>query len=132
MHARRRGASECPELYNAAEVNLSRERATVQKYMITLFNLKKGVDPAEYEKWAREVDVPVVRSLESVKSMRLNRVVGTLDGSDPPYQYMELIEITDFDKLGQEAQSEAIGKVAAEFQSRFAADLVFLFEEQVI
>jgi len=104
----------------------------MQKYMVVLFNLKAGVAPADYESWAAEIDAPGVRRLSSVAKFGITRVVGTLDGSEPPYQYTELIEVTDFDKLGQEAQSEEIQKIGATFQERFADQPVFLFLEQFI
>lgn len=71
----------------------------MRKYMIALFNLKQGVNPEHFETWMRTAAAPTVRSLKSVEDMRVNRVVGTLDGSPPAYQYMELIVINDFDQL---------------------------------
>ena len=31
--------------------------------VVVLFNLQEGVEPAEYEEWARTVDIPNVRRL---------------------------------------------------------------------
>lgn len=101
----------------------------MQKYMVVLFNLKPGVSAAEYEKFAAGEDMPAVRKLPSVTDMRVQRVVGTMDGSKPPYQYMELISIKDFDQLGQDAQSAEIQKIAQKFMG-FAEKPVFLFQEQ--
>lgn len=101
----------------------------MQKYMIVLFNLKPGVKAEDYEHFAAQEDMPMVKRLPSVQDMKVNRVVGTLDGSKPPYQYMELISIADFDQLGKDAQNEEIQKVAAKFLT-FADKPVFLLEEQ--
>jgi len=51
--------------------------------MVVLFNLKPGIRPEDYERWAREVDVPAVSSLQSVDRFRVCRAIGTL-GSDAP------------------------------------------------
>lgn len=124
-------ASRRDRFHNSEGEQPSRGNA-VQKYMLVLFNLKEGVRPADYEKWAAEVDAPGVRRLGSISSFGVNRVVGTLDGGEPPYRYAELMQVTDFDQLGADAQAEEIQKIGATFQEKFAAEPVFLFLEQFI
>ncbi len=104
----------------------------MQKFMIVLFNLKEGVSPADYEKFIAEEDAPVVRQLPSVIDMKVNRVVGTMDGAPAPYQYMELITVTDFEQLGADAQSQAVQEVAGKFQTMVEGKPVFLFQEQFV
>lgn len=86
--------------------------------IIVLFNLKQGVDPAQYEKWARETDIPGVRGLGSCSDFQVYRATG-LFGSDepPPYAYIETIDIKGMDAFLGDVQSEAVQKVAAEFQT---------------
>lgn len=101
--------------------------------LIVLFNLKPGVDRAEYEKWAREVDAPTVEDLESVDGFSLVRVIGMLGSQDPaPYGYCEVIEVSDLEKLGSEMQSEAMQEVFATFQDRYADQPVLLVTEPVV
>jgi hypothetical protein len=91
-----------------------------------LVNLKPGIDPAEYEEWARTTDMPGVRALGSCTDFQVYRTTGLL-GSDapPPYRYIETIDISGMDEFGADVQSEAVQKVAAEFQ-RFADNPQFI------
>ncbi|WP_202389090.1 REDY-like protein HapK [Pelagerythrobacter marinus] len=97
--------------------------------IIVLFNLKEGVDPAAYEEWARTTDIPGVRGLKSVEDFQVYRATG-LFGSDatPPYAYFEVIDITGIDAFEGDASSEAVQKVAAEFQ-QFADNPLFVTTE---
>lgn len=64
-----------------------------------LNTLREGVDPDEYEDWIRRVDYPVARSLPAIESYVVTRLEGVLgDGGTPPYQYLEVIEVTSVDE----------------------------------
>lgn len=97
--------------------------------IIVLFNLKPGADPAAYEAWARATDIPGVRALKSVDDFQVYRATG-LFGSDttPPYQYFETIDINGVDAFVADVTSEAVQKVAAEFQ-QFADNPLFITTE---
>ncbi|WP_298675161.1 REDY-like protein HapK [uncultured Sphingomonas sp.] len=97
--------------------------------IIVLFNLKPGVDPAVYEAWARATDIPGVRKLKSVDDFQVLRATG-LFGSDakPPYAYFEVIDTNDTDAFVADVSSEAVQKVAAEFQ-QFADNPLFVTTE---
>lgn len=99
--------------------------------VIVLFNLKDGVDPSEYEAWARASDLPTVRGLDSVADFSVQRSSGLL-GSDaaPPYQYIEIIDVSDMTRFGEEVASETVQKLAAEFQG-FADGPLFLLTESL-
>jgi hypothetical protein len=63
-----------------------------------LNTLRPGVKPSDYEAWIRRVDYPVARKQESIESYVVSRLEGTLSGEgEPPYQYLEVIEITSLD-----------------------------------
>jgi hypothetical protein len=63
-----------------------------------LNRLREGVDPDEYEDWIRRVDYPVARAQGAITSYTVTRVEGTLSGEgESPYDYLEVIEITDLD-----------------------------------
>jgi hypothetical protein len=85
--------------------------------VVVLFNLKAGVDAAEYEAWARSTDLPHVNGLPSVRSFRVLRAAGLLGGAPAPYQYVELIEIVSLEDFRGEVKSEVMQGVAREFRA---------------
>lgn len=97
--------------------------------IVALFNLKPGVSPADYEAWAKTVDLPTVRSLGSIEAFDVYRAAGLL-GSEakPPYAYIEIIDVADMEAFGADIASETMQQVAAAFQA-MAADLVFIQTE---
>jgi hypothetical protein len=99
--------------------------------LVVLFNLKGGVEPSVYEAWAKSTDLPIVRGLDSIGSFSVYRATGLL-GSDenPPYQYIEVINIGDMERFGEEVASETMQRVAAEFQEHADAPL-FLMTESI-
>jgi hypothetical protein len=63
-----------------------------------LNRLHEGADPEEYEGWIRRVDYPVARAQGAIRSYTVTRIEGTLSGGGAsPYDYLEVIEITDLD-----------------------------------
>lgn len=96
--------------------------------LIALFNLKPGVSAAAYESWARQVDIPTVRGLGSVTGFEVLRTTGVLGSpSAPPYAYVEIIDVADMDRFGQDVASEAMRAIAARFGEM--ADVCFLTTE---
>jgi hypothetical protein len=97
--------------------------------IVVLFNLRPGVDPADYERWARETDIPGVRGLPSCADFQVYRATG-LFGSNaaPPYRYIETIDIRGVDAFVADVSTEAVQKVAGEFQ-RFADNPLFITTE---
>lgn len=99
--------------------------------LVVLFNLKDEASKEAYEQWAKTTDVPTASSMESVDSFKvfkLGNIMGTENAS--PYQYCEVLEINDMAKLGEEVGSDAMKKVAAEFQS-FADNPMFIISDQI-
>lgn len=96
--------------------------------IVVLFNLKPGVDPAAYEQWARTTDIPGVRALGSCTDFQVYRTTGLLGGGSAPYQYVETIDITGMDAFMADVVSDAVQKVAAEFQ-KFADEPQFILTE---
>ncbi|GFE80440.1 hypothetical protein GCM10011487_24400 [Steroidobacter agaridevorans] len=97
--------------------------------IVVLFNLKPGTDVAAYEKWARTTDIPGVRALRSVADFQVYRTTGVL-GTDakPPYSYIEVIDVADMNAFGADVGSEAVQKVAAQFQ-QFADNPQFILTQ---
>jgi hypothetical protein len=99
--------------------------------IVALFNLKKGVTPADYERWARRVDIPTVNGLKSIDKFEVFRATGLLaSDAKPPYAYIEIIDVADMDQFGKDVAGANMQKVAAEFQA-MAADLVFIMTEKL-
>ena len=98
--------------------------------LVVLFNLKNEAAKDAYEHWAKTTDVPTVKNLSSVNDFRVYRM-GNLMGTEEkgPYQYCEIIDVNDMEKLGAEVGTEIMQKVAAEFQE-FADNPIFIVSEQ--
>lgn len=98
--------------------------------LIALFNLKPGVEPAAYEAWAREVDLPTVNGLGSIERFEVFRATGQLGSDDAaPYAYVEIIDVADMDAFGADIATEAMQAIAATFQAM--ADVTFLTTEKL-
>ena len=99
--------------------------------IVVLFNLKPGADREQYEAWAKSTDLPIVNGLGSVDKFRVQRATGLLGGDgQPPYEYVELIEVNDMQAFGEDVSSETIQNVAGEFQG-FADNPVFVVTESL-
>lgn len=100
--------------------------------IIVLFNLKAGAAPSAYEDWARANDIPTVNKLASVNGFEVLRSTGLLGTDTPaPYQYIELLDVKSLDALVADAGSDAMQKIAAEFQT-FADSPQFILTENVV
>lgn len=94
--------------------------------VVVLFNLKPGVDPGEYERWARGTDLPIVNGLDSVRRFEVLKANGLLGGQgESPYQYIEVLELESLEGLYADVTTPAIQNVSREFRS-FAADPLFI------
>ncbi len=98
--------------------------------ILALFNLRDGVDVAEYEHWARTVDLPTVNALPSIESFEVFRVTGKL-GADGavPYAYAEILDVRDMAQFGTDVATDQMQAVAAQFGAM--ADVVFLTTEKL-
>jgi hypothetical protein len=64
-----------------------------------LNTLRGGIAPAAYEDWVRRVDYPVARAQPAIESYVVTRLDGLVTGEgEPPYQYLEVIEITSIEE----------------------------------
>jgi hypothetical protein len=96
--------------------------------ILALFNLRPGISPADYEHWAKTVDLPTVNALPSIDHFGVFRITGKLGSADPaPYAYGEIIDINNMEVFGADIASEKMQAVAAEFGR--LADTVFLTTE---
>ena len=99
--------------------------------IVVLFNLKPGASRDDYENWAKTTDIPNVNALGSVRDFSVVRTTGLLGSDDPaPYEYVELLDVADMEKLGEDISSETMQRVAAEFQD-FADGPQFMMTESI-
>jgi len=76
------------------------------RYVIT--TLKPGVDPAVYEKWLREYDYRVAKTLPSIASYTTHRIERPINGAESAgWHYIERIEIRDVEQYQRDIASPA-------------------------
>jgi hypothetical protein len=98
--------------------------------IVALFNLRPGIATAEYEHWAKTVDLPTVNALPSIEKFEVFRVTGKLGSAEAaPYAYAEIIDIADMAAFGEDIATERMKEVAAEFGR--LAETVFLTTEKL-
>lgn len=90
-----------------------------------LNKLKDGASPEEYEKWVREKDYPIARAAPSVKAYHVHKMEGTLMGGKP-YDYLEVIDITDIDSYKKDLDSPATKELLSEWQ-RYIGETVAIY-----
>lgn len=99
--------------------------------VIVLFNLKSDASQEDYERWAREQDLPVVNALASVDHFEVLRSAGLLIGEGkPPYQYVEIIRVPDMAAFAADLASPEAQSGAARFQ-QFADNPLFILAESL-
>lgn len=98
--------------------------------IIALFNLKPDVPVETYEDWARSTDLPTVNALDSIRQFTAHRAAGLLTGGESPYQYIEVIDVADMQGFAADLATEAMQKVAAQFQA-FADNPQFILTEDL-
>lgn len=84
--------------------------------IIVLFNLKPGISVADYERFAREMDIPEVNRLPSVESFEVLKASGLMGGGNSPYAYVEVLRVRDLARLGQDVQSPVMQQVVSTFR----------------
>jgi hypothetical protein len=76
------------------------------RYVIT--TLKKGVEPAAYERWLREYDYKVAKTLPSIAGYTTHRIEGPIHGAEiAGWNYIERIEIRDMEQYQKDLASPA-------------------------
>ena len=71
--------------------------------IIGLFDLKDGVDPEAYERWARTRYAPVVRGMPSIDHWQAFGASGIFgSNAAPPYRYFLVIEANDLEGIGRD------------------------------
>jgi len=98
--------------------------------IIALFNLKPGVKVADYEAWARSVDLPTVNGLPSIRKFEVFKSAAVL-GSDekPPYRYVEILDVRDMGQFGEDVATPVMQAVAKDFGGM--AEVTFMVMKKI-
>ena len=76
------------------------------RYVIT--TLKPGVKPEDYERWLREYDYRVAKTLPSIVRYRTHRIEGPINGAEAAgWNYIERIEVRDKEQYAKDLASPA-------------------------
>lgn len=67
-----------------------------------LNTLHEGVDPADYERFVREVDYPTARALPSIERYDVIRIEGPLRDKAADFEYLEIVEVSDLERYKEE------------------------------
>ena len=96
----------------------SRAQVKKEATLVVLFNLLEGTSEAEYERYAVEIDSPTVKRLSSNHGFKILKGLN-LFGSDAssPYQYIEVMTVSNFDELALDFQKEEMQKMLKQFSS---------------
>lgn len=99
--------------------------------IICLFNLKDGIDVAEYEEWARTRDIPAVNGLASVEGFTVHKATGVFgdESAKPHFQYIEILDISGMDDFVRDISTEQFQSAAAPFQGFADAPQFILTED---
>lgn len=102
------------------------------RYVIT--TLKPGVKPEDYERWLREYDYRVAKTLPSIVSYRTHRIEGPITGAEGAgWSYIERIEVRDVEQyqkdLGSPAGQELIRQLYEHYLDR--SKNVFFWSEPI-
>ncbi|ANU06363.1 REDY-like protein HapK [Paraurantiacibacter namhicola] len=99
--------------------------------IICLFNLKDGVDVAEYEEWAKSRDIPGVNDLSSVTSFTVHKATGVFgdEAAKPHFEYVEIIDITGMDEFVADISTADFQAAAAPFEGYADAPQFILTED---
>ncbi|MCS6967939.1 MAG: hypothetical protein RMJ44_04085 [Cytophagales bacterium] len=102
------------------------------KTLIVLFNLKEGVSEADYEQFARELDIPTVKGLKSVSDFKVYKASGLFGAEGtPPYKYFEVIHFDSVENLLADIQAEPkMAEIPAKFR-QFADNPIFIITEEI-
>src|SRR5260370_37410985 len=74
-------------------------------------------DPAEFDRYYRDVHTPLVQRIPGVRRIRFGRVVGTSDDSPPPYYLVSDVYFDDAAAPEAAAETSEITAAPAEMPS---------------
>lgn len=84
--------------------------------LIVLFNLKEGVSVEEYQLFAKNIDFPTIKSLNSTKNFSILKGLSLFGSNEPsPFQYIEIMEVSNYKDLEENLNLDAVQKMLNKF-----------------
>ena len=84
-----------------------------------LARLRNGVTPEAYEQWVRSFDYPTAQSIPSILSYKTHRIAGPYRQAHTPYDYIEVVEVTNIDdyrrELAELSQAQELRRQIVEY-----------------
>lgn len=101
-------------------------------HMIVMYNLADGQDPAEFETWLREVDLPGYAKLKSMSNPYYYRC-GHLLGEDKPapFRYIAVIEMDSPQAVENEMADPKWADFIADIEGRIT-DAHYVTAERIL
>jgi hypothetical protein len=93
--------------------------------------LKPGTRPEDYEKWLKEFDYATAPKLGTILSYRAYRAEKPFTGDEKPFDYLEVIQVTDLEEYRIELEEHPAAKAIAEQWGGFL-DLVGSLQAEFI
>jgi uncharacterized protein (TIGR02118 family) len=98
--------------------------------MVRIISLHgQPVDPQEYERYYRDVHIPIVRRIPGVRNIRFGRVVQTADGSSPPYYLVSDVYFDNMDALKEALSSPEMEEAMADVPNFASGGVTIMFGE---
>lgn len=95
-----------------------------------LFNLKPDRKLEDYIKWTLEVNHPDAKRIQTIKAFHDYVTVGAPPGVTPAWQFLEEVEVTDFDAYWAELRNPSRAANSAAWRD-WVQDFSVLFTEQI-
>jgi hypothetical protein len=98
-----------------------------------LNKLREGIDHADYERFVREVDYPFARGLSTIRSYVVTRLDGLFGGGEAPYDYLEVVEITELEAYRKSLDPSGSPELQQFFDewSRFVGESLVVYGEVI-
>jgi hypothetical protein len=95
----------------------STRRTELAKRIFIFTKLSPGLSQADYEKWLEEVDYPAARAQDAILSYEVFRAERRLmaDSDESPWEYVEVIDVTDMDEYFASADNEAMAAMLVDW-----------------
>ncbi|NOS57076.1 MAG: REDY-like protein HapK [Cyclobacteriaceae bacterium] len=100
--------------------------------LVVLFNLKKEASASDYETYAKDIDSPTIKKLGSNKSFTILKGMQLFgSGAPSPYQYIEIMEVTNFEELATDMKQTHIQEMLNKFMA-FAEDPLLIVTQKLV
>lgn len=86
-------------------------------------------DPAEFDRYYRDVHTPIVQRIPEVRNIRFGRVLEAADGSPPPYYLVSDVYFDDMESLQAALRSPEMAEALEDVPKFATGGVTILFCE---